>query len=73
MLAGPGSLRGVVCPMVLMSWKTWKLKRKAISSNDAEVQAVLEAADFVSCGLSSMVLDVIARLKMIRLSGPSVR
>ena len=45
MLAGPESLRGVVCPMVLMSWKTWKLKRKAISSNDAEVQAVLEAED----------------------------
>ena len=45
MIAGPEALRGVVCPMVLLSWKTWKLKRKAIGSNDAEVQAVLEAED----------------------------
>ena len=28
----------------ILSWRTWKLKRKAISSNDAEVQAMLEAA-----------------------------
>ena len=31
--------------MVLLSWKSCKLKRKAISSNDAEVQAALEGED----------------------------
>ena len=29
----------------LLAWRTWKLKRKAIGSNDAEVQAILEAED----------------------------
>ena len=43
MIAGPEAFRGVVCPMVLLSWKTWKLKRKAIGPNDAEIQVVLEA------------------------------
>ena len=45
LIAGPEALQGGVCPMVLLSWKTWRLKRKAISSNDAEVQTVLEAED----------------------------
>ena len=31
--------------MSLVTWRTWKLKRKAIGSNDAEVQAMLEAED----------------------------
>ena len=44
-ISGPEALLGGVCPMVLLSWRTWKLKRKAISSNDAEVQAVLDAED----------------------------
>ena len=45
LLAGPGCIHGHVCPMDLLSWRTWKLKRKAIGSNDAEVQSVLEAED----------------------------
>ena len=45
LLAGPECLSGKVCAMNLISWRTWKLKRKAISSNDAEVQSVLEAED----------------------------
>ena len=45
LLAGPDTLSGDVTPMVLLTWKTWKLKRKAIASNDAEVQAVLESED----------------------------
>ncbi|CAE7333109.1 Smyd3 [Symbiodinium sp. KB8] len=45
MAAGPESLQGVVCPMALLAWRTWKLKRKAIGSNDAEVQSILEAED----------------------------
>ena len=31
--------------LVLLQWRAWKLKRKAIGSNDAEVQAVLEGED----------------------------
>ena len=43
--AGPECLSGQFCSMVLLSWRTWKLKRKAIGSNDAEVQSILEAED----------------------------
>ena len=39
MVAGPDCLQGKVCRMSILAWKTWKLQRKAISSNDAEVQA----------------------------------
>ena len=45
LMAGPEAKHGHVCPMVLLSWKSWKLKRKAITSNDAEVQAALEGED----------------------------
>ena len=31
--------------MSLLGWRTWKPRRKAISSNDSEVQAILEAED----------------------------
>ena len=43
--AGPDAVSGKVVPMTLISWRTWKLKRKAIGSNDAEVQSILEAED----------------------------
>ena len=43
--AGPDVIKGKVAPMCLIAWRTWKLKRKAIGSNDAEVQAILEAED----------------------------
>ena len=43
--AGPEAASGMVCPMMLITWRSWKLKRKAIASNDAEVQAVLEGED----------------------------
>ncbi|CAE7510524.1 unnamed protein product [Symbiodinium sp. CCMP2592] len=45
LVAGPGCLDGKMCPMSLIGWRTWKLKRKAIGSNDAEVQSILEAED----------------------------
>eukprot|EP00439_Symbiodinium_sp_Y106_P012966 s3447_g1.t3 len=45
LVAGPEAPRGQVCPMMLIGWRTWKLKRKAIGSNDAEVQSILEAED----------------------------
>ncbi|CAE7329699.1 GIP, partial [Symbiodinium microadriaticum] len=45
LLAGPECLDGRVCSMSLVTWRTWKLKRKAIGSNYAEVQAMLEAED----------------------------
>ena len=42
---GPEATLGKVCPMCLIAWRSWKLKRKAIGSNDAEIQAILEAED----------------------------
>ena len=45
MMAGPEAKSGQVCPMILLSWRAWKLQRKAIGSNDAEVQAALESED----------------------------
>ena len=45
LLAGQEALHGRVSPMILLAWRSWKLRRKAIGSNDAEVQAVLEAED----------------------------
>ena len=38
---------GKVTKMSLLTWRTWKLKRRAIGSNDAEVQSILEAEDVV--------------------------
>ena len=44
--AGPECEQGKVCSNeALLPWRTWKLKRKAIGSNDAEVQSILEAED----------------------------
>ena len=34
-----------MCPISVIGWRTWKLKRKAIGSNDVEVQSILEAED----------------------------
>ena len=45
LLSGPSCIHGHICEMDVLSWRTWKLKRKAIGSNDAEVQSVLEAED----------------------------
>ena len=45
LVAGPGCVDGKMRPMSLIGWRTWKLKRKAIGSNDAEVQYILEAED----------------------------
>ena len=46
LMSGPEALKGEVCPMSLLAWRTWKLLRKALGSNDAEVQAVLEGEDW---------------------------
>ena len=45
MVAGPESINGAVCPMMLIALPSWKLRRKAIASNDAEIRAVLEGED----------------------------
>ena len=45
LLSGPNCIHGHICDMNVLSWRTWKLKRKAIGSNDAEVQSVREAED----------------------------
>ena len=44
-LCGPQIMRGNPNPMILVYWKTWKLKRKSIGTNDAEVQSLVEAED----------------------------
>ena len=44
-LGGPEHLSGQPGPLSLISWKTWKLKRVAISSNDGEIQAMVESED----------------------------
>ena len=47
-LAGPEiDCLGKPNPFVLVAWKSWKLKRVAISSNDAEVQSLVETEDAV--------------------------
>ena len=46
LMSGPEALKGEVCPMSLLAWRTWKLHRKALGSNDAEVKAVLEGEDW---------------------------
>ena len=43
--SGREALTGKVTPVVLLSWRIWKLKSKAIGSHDAEVQSILEAED----------------------------
>ena len=42
---GPEHLQGQPGPLSLISWKTWKLTRVAISSNDGEIQAMVESED----------------------------
>ena len=65
MLAGPEAKSGQVCPMVLLSWRAWKPKRKAIGSNDAEAQAVLEGED------ANTAQDGTVRSMLTRCRGPS--
>ena len=45
LISGPESIQGKMSYMTLIAWRTWKLQRKSISSNDAEVQSILEAED----------------------------
>ncbi|CAL1164199.1 unnamed protein product [Cladocopium goreaui] len=46
-LGGPELLDGSPGRLVMVSWRTWKLRRVAISSNDAEIQAMVEAEDVI--------------------------
>ena len=43
--SGRPAVQGKVTFMAPLAWRAWKLQRKAISSNDAEVQACLEGED----------------------------
>ncbi|CAK9003505.1 unnamed protein product [Durusdinium trenchii] len=45
LISGPSCRSGHVTEFMLVNWRCWKLKRKAIASNDAEIQAVLESED----------------------------
>ena len=44
-LGGPELLQRDPGPMTMIAWKTWKLQRVAISSNDAEIQGMVESED----------------------------
>ena len=44
-IGGPELLQGLPGRMSIVGWRTWKLKRKAISTNDGEIQAMLEGED----------------------------
>ena len=46
-LSNQDALKGVPCPLVLVAWRSWKLKRVAIGTNDAEMQALVETEDVV--------------------------
>ena len=45
LLGGPEAASSSPGRMTLVAWKTWKLRRIALSSNDAEIQAMVEAED----------------------------
>ena len=45
--ASQDALKGVPTPMCLVAWRSWKLKRVAIGTNDAEMQAIVETEDVV--------------------------
>jgi hypothetical protein len=44
-LGGPEQLAGEAGRLNPVSWRTWRLRRKAISTNDGEMQATLEGKD----------------------------
>ena len=45
LLGGPAHREGAAGRLSIVGWRTWKLERKAISTNDAEVQSMLEGED----------------------------
>ncbi len=44
-IGGPELIQGLPGRMSIVGWRTWKLKRKAISTNDGEIQAMLEGEE----------------------------
>ncbi|CAK9005989.1 Integrase catalytic domain-containing protein [Durusdinium trenchii] len=44
-IGGPEMMLGEAGRLNPIAWKTWRLKRKAISTNDGEIQATLEGED----------------------------
>ena len=44
-LGGPEQMVGEAGKLNPVAWRTWKLRRKAISTNDSEMQATLEGED----------------------------
>lgn len=45
LLGGPEHRDGRPGKLNVIGWRTWKLRRKAISTNDGEVQAMVEGED----------------------------
>ena len=62
-LGGPQIFDGQVGRMSIVAWRTWRLKRKAISTNDGEIQSMLEGEDanfrtrFLWCQLNGCLCD----------------
>jgi len=44
-LGGPEQVQGKPGQLNIVGWRSWRLKRKAISTNDGEIQSVLEGED----------------------------
>lgn len=45
LIGGPCHREGKPGKLSIIGWRTWRLKRKAISTNDGEIQAMLEGED----------------------------
>ena len=44
-IGGPQHAYGEAGKLSIVSWKTWKLRRRAISTNDGEIQSMVEGED----------------------------
>ena len=62
-LGGPQIAQGEAGRMSIVAWRTWKLRRKAISTNDGEIQSMVEGEDanfrtrFLWCQLNGCLCD----------------
>ena len=63
MIGGPQHAKGQAGRLNILSWRSWKLKRKAISTNDGEIQSMVEGEDakfrtrFLWCQLNGCLCD----------------
>ena len=61
-IGGPQHAQGEAGRLNILSWRSWRLKRKAISTNDGEIQSMVEGEDanfrtrFLWCQLNGCIL-----------------